>query len=398
MSRKQLVTLFICSLIPWSLGNGLLPLLPAYATSLGAAPALVGYYLSIVYFALVSGTLLAGWLSDRLQHRKRLLILAGALMPLALWFMGRVTNAWQLTALTSAVWFLGGVQLSLLGILTGLFAGQAERGRVFGILALTAGLGALLGGLTIGNLVDRWGYASTLSLLATYSCILPVAALALSDKPAVRRAPVVGVRQAAPLSNGFYLLVSVGILVGTALSVGTLGNALAMKELGFLSANVSSTAAVGGLVTLPLAPLIGRLSDRLGRKGPIMLCYISGGLGLMMLSLATALWQFWLAAGLLAVAGISGVVSALVADLVPKEALGKGLSAQTASGWVGGIVGYALGGLAIEKLGTHSALLAVAPLFLAAIVLLVPICQYQVSGLLARSRWRQGCTEPPQDR
>ena len=28
MSRKQLVALFLCSIVPWTVGNGLVPLLP----------------------------------------------------------------------------------------------------------------------------------------------------------------------------------------------------------------------------------------------------------------------------------------------------------------------------------------------------------------------------------
>ena len=39
MSKKQILALFVCSLVPWTVGNGLVPLLPVYATQLGADPA-----------------------------------------------------------------------------------------------------------------------------------------------------------------------------------------------------------------------------------------------------------------------------------------------------------------------------------------------------------------------
>jgi len=42
MTRKQLFALFSCSLIGWTVGNGLIPLLPVYATQIGAEPAVVG--------------------------------------------------------------------------------------------------------------------------------------------------------------------------------------------------------------------------------------------------------------------------------------------------------------------------------------------------------------------
>jgi hypothetical protein len=51
MSKKQLFALFVCSLVPYVVGNGLLPLLPVYAAHLGAESAEAGYYLSISYLA-----------------------------------------------------------------------------------------------------------------------------------------------------------------------------------------------------------------------------------------------------------------------------------------------------------------------------------------------------------
>jgi len=77
MGKKQLVGLFICSLLLWTYGNGLLPLLPVYAKKLGAESDAIGYYMSSIYIAIALSTLTAGWLSDRLQNRKRLLWVAG---------------------------------------------------------------------------------------------------------------------------------------------------------------------------------------------------------------------------------------------------------------------------------------------------------------------------------
>ena len=85
MSRKQLLLLFFGLLVPWTVGNGLTPLLPVYALQLGASQAVAGYYLALVFLALAGGTLFAGWLSDTLQRRKILLILSGATMIPLVW-------------------------------------------------------------------------------------------------------------------------------------------------------------------------------------------------------------------------------------------------------------------------------------------------------------------------
>jgi MFS family permease len=379
MSKKQLYVLFVCSLIPWTVGNGLLPLLPVFASQLGATPALVGYYLSFSYLALAIGTLVAGWLADKFQNRQRLLIIAGALNILAIWLLGHVSNPWQLTALTSTVWFLGGISLTLIGILAGLFAEERERGKVFGVLALTSGLGALVGGLTIGAMADQWGYPTMFLILALFSGILPLAGLMLEDKLIVRRAEIGSVRKPVPFGRGFYFLVIASVVAGITLFVGYLGRSLAMRQLGFFSANIASTSAIGGLVTLPLSPLMGRLSDRIGRKMLLILCYVAGGLGLLILSISTTLWHFWLAVAFLSISSYvgSGIGSAFVTDLVPKASLGKGISTFNATSWVGGIIGFAAGGNAIETFGLKSTFITAACFLLLAIILLIPIRQMQ---------------------
>jgi len=73
---KQLVALFLCNLIVWTMGNGLVPLLPVYASQLGADQAVAGYYMAFSFLALAAGTLAGGWLSDRLQRRKELMVLS----------------------------------------------------------------------------------------------------------------------------------------------------------------------------------------------------------------------------------------------------------------------------------------------------------------------------------
>jgi MFS family permease len=158
VSRKQLLLLFVSCLVPWIVRNGLIPLLPLFALQLGATSAVTGYYLSFSTLALAAGSVCAGWLSDRLQRRKIVLILAGTLMFFSLWMMGRVTNMWQLTAVTVTTWFLAGLEISTVNILGGLFAGKDERGRVFGLLGISMPLGGILGGLSIGPIVDRWGF------------------------------------------------------------------------------------------------------------------------------------------------------------------------------------------------------------------------------------------------
>ena len=127
MAKKQLLTLLVCSLTVWIIGNGLAPLLPVWASKLGASSSVIGYYLSFCFVLLTVGTLAAGWLSDKLQNRKKLLITAGVITIPITWLMGNAENIWQLIGLTAIRFFLAGIITTLISILTGLFSGKGER-------------------------------------------------------------------------------------------------------------------------------------------------------------------------------------------------------------------------------------------------------------------------------
>jgi MFS family permease len=358
MSKKQLVALFFCSLVPWTIGNGLLPLLPVYAAQFGASSIVIGYYLAFAYLALTLGTLLAGWLSDRFQRRKTILIVVGVIMIPSVWLMGRATNIWQLTVLSAVVWFLGGIQIALVNILAGLFAEQAKRGAVFGFIGLTPGLGMLIGGLTSGPIVDRWGYPVMFVTFAIFSTFLPIMGI-LSEDRVIENDQQGGnlpKRGKVKLESAVFLLVTAVFVSQIAAFIGQMGRSISMKELGFASTAISSTAAISGLVMLPFPLLLGWISDKIGRKNLIVMCYVARCLALTVLAFSVSLWHFWIFASLLSLGSISlSIGTAFVTDLVPKTSLGTGISLFRAASWAGGIVGFAGAGYLIQRLGTTSA-------------------------------------------
>ena len=376
MSRKQLLLLFFGCLVPWTLGSGLLPLLPVYALRLGASQALAGYYLSFAFLALAVGTFFAGWLADKPQRRKLLLIVSGATMIPLIWMMGQASNIWQLAAATAAVWFLFGIEISVVNILAGLFAAENERGRVFGLLGLTMGLGAIIGGLSVGPMVDRWGYPTMFSVLCLFSVILPMTAIFVKDKK-IEQVP----NQTAPehsekpsFGKAFIILLLAHLIAVIVNGTGNIGRSLAMNNLGFTATAISSTSVIAGLVSLPFPFILGWLSDRLGRKRMMAICYASYALCMVMFAISKSLWHFWIATTLFGIGIISNSVgTAFVTDLVSPKALGRGVSLFQGMFWIGYVIGLAASGYTFQILGISTAMFIGAALPLIGIILIISI-------------------------
>jgi MFS family permease len=201
----------------------------------------------------------------------------------------------------------------------------------------------------------------------------PLTALLLEDKVVVgvRDSDTSVAREKSGLGRNFFLLLLASLAVGLAHFVAM----LRMNDLGFGAAAISSTGAISGAVTLPLPPLLGWLSDRAGRKRLLALCYLAGTVGLLALAVSVSLWHYWVVISLMnvVVSSVGSVGSAMVTDLVPQGSLGRGMSLFTATTWVGGIIGFAGTGYAIQRLGTTSTFMMGPFLPLIAIVLLIPI-------------------------
>jgi MFS family permease len=384
MSKRQLALLFTSNLIMMTVGGGISSLAPVYAVDqLGANPSAAGLFMSFAFLGLAAGTLAAGWLSDKFQHRKVFFTILTIVDCVAIWLMGRLPTFTHLAVVMALDWFLGGIALTMLSILAGLFAEPSERGRVFGILSLTGSLGALLS-MGAGVIVDWQGYRAMYTAAALVSLCNPLVGLLLEDKTVApsERKVASSVGRWAGLGGSFFLLLAGRLAATAAQFVGASSRTLVMGKMGFTATEITSAAAVGGAVALGLSLLAGWLSDRVGRKLLLAVCYFGGAAGLAVLVVATSLVHFWMVAILLTlVASVAGGIgSALVTDLVPQESLGRGLSLFSTMGWIGGIVGYASTGYAIENVGLTPTMVAGALVSLVAIMLLVPIRQATLGG------------------
>ena len=358
MARKQLLALFICNLTPYLIGNSLLPLLPFYVRQKGAGAGITGIYLALAFGALTAGTLAGGWLAGKTIRRKATIAASASLASLALVLMGVVGHLVGLVVAIVICWFVCGVQLATVSILTGALASAGRRGVVFGVVGSSLAMGGLIAGLFAGRVVDRWGFDALFAGLAVVVLVPAVVAQGL----AVPRGAAVPVRTrhqgiAAVTHPAIWLLLGASTLAYVSHFMGGLGRPLAMGQLGFDSTAISSTGAIAGAVNLPLPFLIGWLSDRVGRRPLLVLCYLAGAAGVGSVLVASSLWHFWTSQVFSAVLGVSlSVGPALMADMVPEEARSASLARFAATPWLGGVVGYAGAGAVIETAGLAAAL------------------------------------------
>ncbi len=380
MPRNQLISLFFCSLVPPVIGYGLVPLLPVLlARNLNASPSITGYLLAFGFFTQTLGFIAGGYISDRINRRKAIIIIAGVMNLPIIWLIGHASTIWQVALLVGCTWFLAGLEAVLISILIGLFANPASRGKVFGILAASEGIVAIFTGLTFGRIADLYGFSTLFATIAVFELLLPIFALFLKDKPTredkqqeLHKKPS---RQSRLIFDKAYvLLLGSQLLAGVAVHVGSLGRSLTMTELGFSAAAISSTVAIGGIVSLPLRPIIGEISDRVSRTFIIAILHAFTAIALILLIIAESLLQFWVVWAFLYISLIRGPIgAAMVTDFVHRDSLGRGMALYNVLSRMGGILGFFFTGYAIQNFGKTSTLIGAAVLPVIGIFLMISI-------------------------
>jgi MFS transporter, DHA1 family, tetracycline resistance protein len=107
------------------------------------------------------------------------------------------------------------------------------------------------------------------------------------------------------------------------------------------------------IMQLIFSPILGRLSDRYGRRPILLISLIGTGLGFLILGFATTLWMLF--AGRI-IDGISGgnisTAQAYIADITTPENRAKGMGLIGAAFGLGFVFGPAIGGI-LSRSGTH---------------------------------------------
>jgi MFS family permease len=352
MRNKQQTILFLANLILFFTGTGLFPLLPLYAARFDANQTMIGIFLASLSGLNAVGALLASRLLVRFSA-KRLFIAAGTVGVPALFLLAEASVFGLAMAAGVLLWFSGGFVGALLNVLTGLSVEGEARGKAFSMLFLASSLATVLGGASVGALVSWLGYTPTFMIMAVIWGMIPVLGLFLASAKTANAETAAPAAPPAALGRSFHLLLISFLAVTAAVQMGNLTALLGMQAARFSPAAISSTTAVSGLASIPVALYAGALSKRVGRQRLLLLSYLLVILTVVILAGAAQLWHF--SAGItalsLAMTLTRPSVMALASDLLGPKALQRGLPLLEASVMGVGVASSASTGYLLETFG-----------------------------------------------
>ncbi|GLQ31082.1 MFS transporter [Litoribrevibacter albus] len=325
-ARLSLTALFITSSIIWISGNGILPLLPIYAESLGANNFEIGLYLAFSYACLAMGAVVAAKTVHSQHSAKQIMVISGALSIPIIFCVGQARSLYELVAFTSLIWLLGGAGFSALNSMMAKLTDHKHRGKVMGLLAITSPIGSVIGGAFSGPIVDLWGFDALFFTLALINMLWPVCGLmvrtdesitTIEIKTPTRVGSTVYLPRVKQQQHWNYQLISAASLSYMSYYIALLATSLIMKDAGYSATEISSTAIIGGLAAIPFIYGASHASDIFGRKAFWIFSNLIGAIALILLSVAESIVTFWIAAFMIRFlsSGSRSIGSAWIIDL-----------------------------------------------------------------------------------
>ncbi|WP_447976840.1 MFS transporter [Candidatus Nitrospira bockiana] len=346
-----------------------MPVLALFAQSLGAGPESIGVVVSVSTLTGVLLKLPSGALSDIYGRRllMRIGVVAFGLPPFVYPFIPDVET-------------LTGLRF-VHGLATAIFAPSAlatvadlyreRRGAAMGAYTASTQAGALLGPVLGGWLVYASGFTTTFVTAGVFGCLGMILFALLHLKPPPR-VPEKGIRPVtAEMWKGFAIVArNLRVLItSTVDGAKMIANGALMAFLpiygvgiGLNAGEVGLLFGVQGVTSFLSKPIMGRVSDRIGRRPLIMLGLVICAGTFVMIPWVEALpLLLVLAAGFgFGEAVVTSSTSAFVADISELKTLGAGMGMQGTISDIGHASGPLLAGLLIAHLNFQGAFTVIA--------------------------------------
>lgn len=340
------------------------PILPQIGRELGVRDSLLGTLVSAYSFMVGLFAIISGPISDRIG-RRRILLIGSGVMTVALLLHAFVVDYWSFLAVRIFSGVAGGVLSGSAVSYIGDYFPYNRRGWATGWVMSGAAFGQIAG-IPIGVLMaGELGFRTPFYLFAVTMALTFGLIWLRVPQPDVRRSTgrltlrgairdywlMLRKPEIAAAAAAFFLM-----FLGVSFYVVYLPTWLE-REVGFASGGIASLFFVGGVANVLTGPQAGRLSDRIGRKGIILLSCV--GLSVVMLATTAVVRERWVAyplffAVMVLVAMRVSPFSALLTALVSDERRGSLMSLTVALGQVGFGSGGAVAGPLYARYGYWS--------------------------------------------
>ena len=340
------------------------PILPQIGMEIGIEAAVLGtlvsaYSLMVGIFAVISGPI-----SDRIG-RRRILLLGTGVMAIALSLHVFVADYASFLVLRMLTGVAGGVLSGSAVSYIGDWFPYNRRGWATGWVMSGAAFGQIIG-IPLGIvLAGRWGFRAPFYMFAVTMALTFILIWLRIPQPPVRRHDAPLSIQAAAQDYWTMLCRKEIALAALAYFMMYMGVALYVVYFptwlenvhGATSGQIASLFLIGGIASARAGPWAGLLSDRIGRKGIILMS--SCGLSLVMLLTTPLLSTLWIAypiffLSMILIAMRISPFSALLTSLVDDYRRGSLMSLTVALGQMGFAAGGALAGPLYANVGYSS--------------------------------------------
>lgn len=340
------------------------PILPRIGDQLDIPDAVLGTLVSVYSIMVGICAILAGPVSDKVG-RRRILLLGCGTMTLALSLHGLVSGYYSFLAVRIFAGSAGGILSGAAVSYIGDYFPYQRRGWATGWVMSGAAFGQIVG-IPLGIfMATRWGFRSPFYLFAvTMALTVFLIAWCVPQPNVTRNRNPLSVRKAASdymemlrrpeiawAAAAFFMM-----FLGVSLYIIYLPTWLE-RQVGLTGDQIALMFMIGGVANVLTGPQIGRLSDRIGRKGIILLACV--GLSTLMLvtvrivtgpASAYVFFFFLMVLVAMRISPFSALLTALVSD----ARRGSLMSLTVALGQLGFAFGGALAGPLYAEVGYRS--------------------------------------------
>jgi len=335
------------------------PLLPLFLTQvLGAGVIFVGLIEGIAESVSSFLKLFSGWVSDRVQQRKRIIFIGYAIASLTRPFIGIATSAFQVLFLRFFDRVGKGVRASPRDALLSQSCEENERGKAFGFQRAMDHTGAMVGplvaSLLLATLTNDFRLVFILSIIPAFLClwILVRGVTEITGRSTITPPPLRPQWKSWNRKFKYFLLT---------ITLFTLGNSsdafllLRAKDLGVHTVSIPILWFFFHLSKTIFSIPGGTLSDRIGRRRVMILGWTVYGLVYLGFAFASQSYHIWF---LFFIYGLffgltEGTERAWVADLVEESKRGTAYGAYHFSIGMAALPASLLMGLIWKAIGVQ---------------------------------------------